>query len=178
MLAIKARSVDEHSSPDSPNSYRKVNKIFACFVVEMLAVNLLFDCWFYHSSQSSPAPYARLVLILAGAVCYIWDFFLVHSYERVGWYQFSTVNHCRLARAQKYRYAKVTTKIAIVPLAFLLIFFCETKSETMGVVRHCLCRCQWPSGTHSSATRLVATLLVIPGALFWRRNSSKGGRYA
>jgi hypothetical protein len=50
-------------------------------------------------------------------------FFLVHSYERVGLYQFSTVNHCRLARAQKYRYAKVTTKIAIVPLAFLLIFF-------------------------------------------------------
>ncbi len=50
-------------------------------------------------------------------------FFLVHSYERVGLYQFSTVNHCRLARAPKYHYAKVTTKIAIVPLAFLLIFF-------------------------------------------------------
>jgi hypothetical protein len=49
-------------------------------------------------------------------------FFLVHSYERVGLYQFSTVNHCRLAHAQKYCYAKVTTKIAIVPLAFLLIF--------------------------------------------------------
>jgi hypothetical protein len=58
MLAIKASTVDEHSSPDSPNSYGKVNKTFACFVVEMLAVNLLFDCWLYNSSQSLPAPYA------------------------------------------------------------------------------------------------------------------------
>ncbi len=49
-------------------------------------------------------------------------FFLVHSYKRVGLYQFSTVNHCRLARAPKYRYAKVTTQIAIVLLAFLLFF--------------------------------------------------------
>ena len=49
-------------------------------------------------------------------------FFLVHSYERVGLYQFSTVNHCRLVRAQKYHYAKFTTQIAIVPLALLLIF--------------------------------------------------------
>ncbi len=104
-------------------------------------------------------------------------FFQVHSYERVGLYQFSTVNHCRLARTQKYHYAKVTTKIAIVPLV-LLLFFCETKSETMGVVRHCLCRRWWPSGARLSATRLVAKLLAIPGALFWRRNLNKGGRYA
>ncbi len=61
MLAIKASTVDERSSPDSPNSYGKVNKTFAHFVDEMLAVNLLFDCWFYHSSQSSPAPYASYV---------------------------------------------------------------------------------------------------------------------
>jgi hypothetical protein len=39
MMAIKASTVDEHSSPDSPNSYGKVNKTFACFVVELLAVN-------------------------------------------------------------------------------------------------------------------------------------------
>ncbi len=58
MLAIKASTVDERSCPDSPNSDGKVTKTFACFVVEMLAVNLLFDCWFNHSSQSSPAPYA------------------------------------------------------------------------------------------------------------------------
>jgi hypothetical protein len=61
MLAIKASTVDERSSPDSPNSYGKVNKTFARFVDEMLAVNLLFDCWFNHSSQSSPAPYASSV---------------------------------------------------------------------------------------------------------------------
>ncbi len=61
MLAIKASTVDEGSSPDSPSLYGKVNKTFAHFVVEMLAVNLLFDCWFYHSSQPSPAPYASYV---------------------------------------------------------------------------------------------------------------------
>ncbi len=58
MLAIKARTLDERSSPNSPNWYGKVNKTFACFVVELLAVNLLFDCRFNHSSQTSPAPYA------------------------------------------------------------------------------------------------------------------------
>jgi hypothetical protein len=61
MLAIKASTVDERSSPDSPNLYGKVNKTLVCFVVGMLAVNLLFDCWFYHSSQSLPAPYASNV---------------------------------------------------------------------------------------------------------------------
>jgi hypothetical protein len=61
MLAIKASTVDERSSHDSPNLYGKVINTFACFVVEMLAVNLFFDCWFYHSSQSSPAPYASYV---------------------------------------------------------------------------------------------------------------------
>ncbi len=61
MLAIKASPVYECSYPDSPNLYGKVNKIFACFVVEMLAVNLLFDCWCYHSSQSLPAPYASYI---------------------------------------------------------------------------------------------------------------------
>jgi hypothetical protein len=39
----------------------------------------------------------RLVLILAGAVCNIWDFFLVNSYMRVGLYLCSTVNYCRPA---------------------------------------------------------------------------------
>jgi hypothetical protein len=43
MLAIKANTVDERSSPDSPNLNGKVNKTFAHIVVEMLAVNLLFD---------------------------------------------------------------------------------------------------------------------------------------
>jgi hypothetical protein len=58
MLAIKASTLDECSSPNSPNSYGKVNKTFAWFVVKMLAVILLFDCWFNASSQTLPAPYA------------------------------------------------------------------------------------------------------------------------
>ncbi len=39
----------------------------------------------------------RLVLILAGAVCNIWVFVLVHTYACVGLYLFSTVIYCRLA---------------------------------------------------------------------------------
>ncbi len=58
MLAIKASTLDEHSSPDSPYSYGKVNKTFTCVVVVLLAVNLLFGCWYNHSSQTLPAPYA------------------------------------------------------------------------------------------------------------------------
>jgi hypothetical protein len=61
MSAIKSSTVDERSSPNSPNLYGKVNKTFAHFVVELLAVNLLLDCWFNHSSQTSTAPYAMNV---------------------------------------------------------------------------------------------------------------------
>jgi hypothetical protein len=75
----------------------------------------------------------RLVVILAGAVCYIWDFFLVHSYAGVGLYQFSTLIHCRLARTQKYPYAKVTTKIAIVPLTFHLIICVKPNQKPWGL---------------------------------------------
>jgi hypothetical protein len=51
MLAIKASTVDEHSSPDSPNSQGKVNKTLARFVVEILAVNLLFAGFITHPSH-------------------------------------------------------------------------------------------------------------------------------
>jgi hypothetical protein len=105
-------------------------------------------------------------------------FFLVHSYGRIGLYQFSTIIHCRLARTLKYCYAKVTTKIPFVPLAFHLtptdFFFCETISETMGTARHHLCRHWWPSGTRSSVTRLVATSLVMPGAHFLEKFKQGG----
>ncbi len=62
MLAIMASTLDERSSPDSPNLYGKVKKTFACVVVELLAVNFLFVCWFNHSSQSLPAPYPSNIL--------------------------------------------------------------------------------------------------------------------
>jgi hypothetical protein len=42
-----------------------------------------------------------LVLILAESVCNIWDFFLVHSYVRVGLYLCSTVTYCRPALKNK-----------------------------------------------------------------------------
>jgi hypothetical protein len=45
--------------------------------------------------------HVQLVLILAGSVCNIWDFFLVHSYVRVGLYQCSTVTYCRLVLKNK-----------------------------------------------------------------------------
>jgi hypothetical protein len=61
MLVIKSTTVDQSSPPDSPNLFGKVNKTFARFVVEFLSVNLLFDCWFNHSSQTSPALYAKEV---------------------------------------------------------------------------------------------------------------------
>ncbi len=50
MLVIKSTTVDQSSSPNSANLFGKVNKTFACFVVESLSVNLHFDCWFNHSS--------------------------------------------------------------------------------------------------------------------------------
>jgi hypothetical protein len=61
MLVIKSTTVDQSTSSDSPNSFGKVNKTFAHFGVELLSVNLFFDCWFNHSSQISPAPYTKKV---------------------------------------------------------------------------------------------------------------------
>jgi hypothetical protein len=62
MLVIKSTTVDQSTSPNSPNSFGKVNKTFACVVLEFLSVSLLFDCWFDHSSQtSSPAPFTKNV---------------------------------------------------------------------------------------------------------------------
>jgi hypothetical protein len=59
MLAIESTTVDQSTSPNSPNSFGKVNWSFACFVLEFLSVSLLFDCWFDHSSQTAPAPYTK-----------------------------------------------------------------------------------------------------------------------
>jgi hypothetical protein len=59
MLVIKSSTVNERSSPNSINSYGKVNTTFAHFVVELLAVNLLFDCWF--NPLISPNPYGSKV---------------------------------------------------------------------------------------------------------------------
>jgi hypothetical protein len=44
-------------------------------------------------------------------------------------------------------------------------FLCETKPETMGAVRHGLCRHPWQSSARSSAIIMLATSWVTPGAL-------------
>ncbi len=44
-------------------------------------------------------------------------------------------------------------------------FFCKTKPETMGAVRHGLCCRPWQSSAHSSAMILLDTLRAKPGAL-------------
>jgi hypothetical protein len=42
--------------------------------------------------------------------------------------------------------------------------FCKTKLETMGTIRHGLCRRLWQSSTHSSAMILLATSWAMLGA--------------
>jgi hypothetical protein len=44
-------------------------------------------------------------------------------------------------------------------------FFCKTKPETMGSVRHGLCRRPWQSSARSSAIILLSTSWAMPGAL-------------
>ncbi len=40
------------------NSIRKVNASFEKFVVDFIAMSLLFDAFIYHNSQAAPAPWA------------------------------------------------------------------------------------------------------------------------
>ena len=55
MVQIKKSSKDEltHS-----NSFGRVNASFAKFVVDFLAMSLLFDSFLYHNAQAAPAPWA------------------------------------------------------------------------------------------------------------------------
>jgi hypothetical protein len=55
MVQIKKSSTDEltHS-----NSFGRVNSSFAKFVVDFLAMSLLFDSFLYHNAQAAPAPWA------------------------------------------------------------------------------------------------------------------------
>ncbi len=41
-----------------PNSIGKVNASFAKFVVDFIAMSLLFDAFIYHNAQDAPAPWA------------------------------------------------------------------------------------------------------------------------
>ena len=67
----------------------------------------------------------RLVLILVGSVCFIWQFVLVQTYARVGLYLCSTVCLSWLARKHKKPKNSLFSgykKIAIVILVGKIIF--------------------------------------------------------
>ncbi len=55
MVEIKKSQKEEltHS-----NSFGRVNASFAKFVVDFLAISLLFDSFLYHNAQAAPAPWA------------------------------------------------------------------------------------------------------------------------
>jgi hypothetical protein len=55
MLLIKNTSKDHafHS-----NSFGKVNSTFACFVIDVVSMLLLFDAYSEHNANASPAPWA------------------------------------------------------------------------------------------------------------------------
>jgi hypothetical protein len=55
MIDIK-KSLNDETIHD--NSIGKVNASFAKFVVDFLAMSLLFDALIYHNAQAAPAPWA------------------------------------------------------------------------------------------------------------------------
>ncbi len=59
MKLIKDSSAPEIAGRISSNSFRKVNKKFCPFVIDMLSVQLVFDDWYPFASQSTPSPYVK-----------------------------------------------------------------------------------------------------------------------
>jgi hypothetical protein len=55
MIDIKKSSTDETIHA---NSIGKVNASFAKFVIDFIAMSLLFDAFIYHNAQAAPAPWA------------------------------------------------------------------------------------------------------------------------
>ncbi len=45
--------------PINLNSFGRVNKTFACFVIDFLSVQLVFNNWFPFKCQNALSPYAR-----------------------------------------------------------------------------------------------------------------------
>ncbi len=56
MLSIKASLKGEALHT---NSIGKPNKMFACFVIDFLAMSLLFDCFHVHNSLAAPVTYSK-----------------------------------------------------------------------------------------------------------------------
>jgi hypothetical protein len=59
MKLIKDSDAPDIAGPISSNSFRKVNKKFCRFVIDMLSVQLVFDNWYPFASQSAPSPYVK-----------------------------------------------------------------------------------------------------------------------
>ena len=59
MLRLKSSSSEEIAGPISSNSFGKVNKKFCRYVIDMLAVQLVFDNWHPFAGQNAPAPYVK-----------------------------------------------------------------------------------------------------------------------
>jgi hypothetical protein len=59
MNQIKGSSTpSSNRQPINSNSFGRVNKTFACFVIDFLAVQLVFNNWFPFKCQNAPSPYA------------------------------------------------------------------------------------------------------------------------
>jgi hypothetical protein len=59
MNQIKESSTpSSNHQPINSNSFGRVNKTFACFVIDFLAVQLVFNNWFPFKCQNAPSPYA------------------------------------------------------------------------------------------------------------------------
>ncbi len=55
MVEIKKSSKEEMTHS---NSFGRVNASFSKFIVDFLAMLLLFDSFLYHNAQAAPAPWA------------------------------------------------------------------------------------------------------------------------
>ena len=59
MLRIKSTSSEQIAGQISSNSFGKVNKKFCRYVIDMLAVQLVFDNWHPFAGQNAPSPYVK-----------------------------------------------------------------------------------------------------------------------
>ena len=72
--------------------------------------------------------FSRLVLILAGSVCVIWQFVLVQTYARVVLYQFSTV--LRPAGAQTVWLLRFMLQLTTLLSTLLYVVTTQTNKKT------------------------------------------------
>ena len=59
MLRLKSSSSEEIAGTISSNSFGKVNKKICRYIIDMLAVQLVFDNWHPFAGQNAPSPYVK-----------------------------------------------------------------------------------------------------------------------